>query len=378
MKNASILTIGDELLLGQIVDTNSAFLGQSLSGIGIDVKLKVTVGDSEKEINEILEFAFSKTDLVFVTGGLGPTRDDLTKKVLAKWFESPIAILPEALEDLEILLKKRGRPINPLTLSQAEHPTKAEYIRNAIGTAPGIWFSENGKICIAMPGVPYEMKQMVQNEIIPRLKNRLNLSPILHRFVRTIGIPESNLAMKIENWETALPPHLKLAYLPSGGQVKLRLTGRGEDEDKLALELDKQIENLVPLIAENCYSTEDRELEEVCGELLVKNTLTIRFKDEVTDGQFQSKLLGIKGLKIDFTSNLALQNTLEIQIQKLNKDQAGFDYSVKGILKTSGENGIETTQERTKELNAFLQPEVNRNMVSLTAFDLIRRLILGL
>lgn len=378
MIKASILTIGDEILLGQIVDTNSAFLAKSLSAIGIDVELKVTVGDSEEKINEILEFAFAKTELLFVTGGLGPTRDDLTKKVLSKWFDSPIVILPEALEDLEILLKKRGRPINPLTLSQAEHPEKAEYIKNAIGTAPGIWFSENEKICIAMPGVPYEMKQMMQNEIIPRLKNRLKLSPILHRFVRTFGIPESNLALKIESWETALPPHLKLAYLPSGGQVKLRLTGRGEDEDKLTIELNTQIKSLIPLITENCYSTEDRELEEVCGELIVENALTIRFKDEVTEGHFQSKLLAIKGLKIDFTSDYSLQNTIDIQIQKLNKVQAGFDYSVKAILKKSGENGVEIIHERIKELNAFLQPEVNRNMVSLTAFDQIRRLILGL
>ncbi|HRH34115.1 MAG TPA: molybdopterin-binding protein [Catalimonadaceae bacterium] len=378
MTQASILTIGDEILLGQIVDTNSAHLAQSLSAIGIDVVWKCTVGDSEDRINEMLTFAFSHSDLVLITGGLGPTRDDLTKKVLANWFDSPIAILPEALADLEALLKKRGRPINPLTLSQAEHPTKAEYIKNAIGTAPGIWFTEKGKTCIAMPGVPYEMKQMMKDEIIPRLKKRLHLTPILHRFVRTIGIPESNLAMKIEKWETALPPHLKLAYLPSGGQVKLRLTGRGEPEERLANELDERIKTLLPLIEENTYATDDRELEEVTGELVVKNNLTIKFQDQVTEGYFQSKLLAIPKLQIEFSPSNTSQKGLFVSILKSNKEETGFDYRIKAELIRENEPGVPVSIERSREINAFLQPEVNRNMVSLTAFDQIRRLILSL
>lgn len=376
MINASILTIGDEILLGQIIDTNSAFISKTLSSIGLDVIWQFTVGDSEDRMNEALEMAFRVSDVVFVTGGLGPTRDDLTKKVLAKWFDSPIKQNSQALKDLEELLTKRGRPINPMTLTQADQPTKAEYIQNKIGTAPGMWFFENKKHCISMPGVPYEMTLMLTNEIVPRLKQRLKLEPILHRFIRTIGIAESNLAMKIENWEMALPNNLRLAYLPSGGQVKLRLTGRGENEEKLAEELDQQIRNVLPLIEEYTYAIQDQELEDITGELMVRRGLPVEFDDQITGGHFRSKLLQINGLDVHLNPNEIEKSGLKVHFSQTNREETGFDYLLEAELTIKLENGEVQKTSKSRQLNAFLQPEVNRNIVSLMGFDLIRRLIL--
>ncbi|HOY95709.1 MAG TPA: molybdopterin-binding protein [Catalimonadaceae bacterium] len=220
----AILTIGDEILLGQIHDTNSEWLASRFSEFGLEVVCKLSVGDQLDQMVAALEFAFKRADLVIVTGGLGPTKDDMTKQMLADWFESPLEMHPLALQHLEEKMRRRGRPMNDMVLTQALHPVKAEYLENKSGTAPGIWFSEKGKICVALPGVPYEMKQLVTDEVLPRLKQRLELDTLLHRFIRTVGVPETTLALLVKDVESNLPDGFKLAYLPSGGHVKLRLT----------------------------------------------------------------------------------------------------------------------------------------------------------
>jgi nicotinamide-nucleotide amidase len=192
MKNqnhTAILTIGDEILLGQIHDSNSEWLASRFSEAGLEVVCKLSVGDQLEQMVAALEFAFQRADVLVVTGGLGPTKDDMTKQMLADWFGSPLEMHPLALQHLEEKMRRRGRPMNEMVLTQALHPQKAEYLENKNGTAPGIWFSENGKICVALPGVPYEMKQLVMDEVLPRIKYRLQLDTLLHRFIRTVGVP---------------------------------------------------------------------------------------------------------------------------------------------------------------------------------------------
>ena len=263
MQKASIITIGDEILLGQIQDTNSTWLSQSLSDLGIDVVLKLTVGDSRENILDAFQIVFQRSDIVLITGGLGPTKDDLTKSLLAEWYNDTLLIRNEALNHINDLLKRRGREINDLIAKQAEMPTKAIYLHNEVGTAPGMWFSEAGKMAIALPGVPYEMKQIMNDEVIPLFRTSLRLDFIKHRFFRTVGVPETFLAQKIDGWEETLPPYLKLAYLPGGGQVKLRLTGRGSNLLSLESALDKYSASLLPLIKEHVYATEDVNLEDI-------------------------------------------------------------------------------------------------------------------
>lgn len=367
----AILTIGDELLLGQIVDTNAVFIAQQLALLGFDVQFKCTVGDTEEKILSVFDYAFAQCSLVLITGGLGPTRDDLTKPLLAKWFHSPVSMHPEALKDLEALLEKRGRPINELTIKQAEHPVKADYIKNDIGTAPGIWLEEHGKIAVAMPGVPYEMKHMLTEKIIPRLREKFRLPPIQHRFVRTIGIPESNLAMKLESWETKLPSFIKLAYLPSGGQVKLRLTGRELDEQKLAEAIDFQVAEMLPLIHEFVYATSDIELEEVVAGLLSRNNVSVDLHDEISGGLFRNRLLLFPHIHLGKEDP-----NIFVELKSSQREISGNDYQFSVTLQSKDKQGKEVNYQQSKGLNKFLHPETNLNMICLTGFDLIRRCLL--
>lgn len=367
----AILTIGDELLLGQIVDTNAVFIAQQLALAGFDVQVKCTVGDTENNILSVFEYAFSQCSLVVITGGLGPTRDDLTKPLLARWFQSPIAMHPEALKDLEILLQKRGRPINELTLKQAEHPVKADYIKNEIGTAPGIWLEEAGKIAVAMPGVPYEMKHMLTEKIIPRLREKFRLPPVQHRFIRTIGVPESNLALKLESWETSLPPFMKLAYLPSGGQVKLRLTGREMEEGIMSEALDYQVNKMLPFIQDFVYATSDIEIEEVVAGLLSENHISVDFRDEITGGLFRNRLLSFPGIHLGKSDSYVF-----VELKASQREISGYDYQLSATIWTKDNNGLEVNYQNNKGLNKFLHLETNLNMICLTCLDLMRRCLL--
>ncbi len=378
MKNqnhTAILTIGDEILLGQIHDSNSEWLANRFSEAGLEVVCKLSVGDQLDQMVAALEFAFQRADVLVVTGGLGPTKDDMTKQMLADWFGSPLEMHPLALQHLEEKMRRRGRPMNEMVLTQALHPQKAEYLENKNGTAPGIWFSENGKICVALPGVPYEMKQLVMDEVLPRLKHRLKLDTLLHRFIRTVGVPETTLAMLVKDVEDNLSTGFKLAYLPSGGHVKLRLTARGTEPEILNAELARLDELLYQCVKDHVYAREDVELDDVVVNLILEHMLPVVMSDRLTEGRLWFLLSQhntvLPYLKLGSDENLP-QRFVRISIGKIETETGEETQRIS--VQFSFSDG--DTSETQLDLRSFPVPEVNRNMLSLRALDLLRRGIL--
>ncbi|MCX6194006.1 MAG: competence/damage-inducible protein A [Cytophagales bacterium] len=284
MVRAEIITIGDEILYGQILDTNTQWISLELDKLGIKTVRKSSVGDQKSEILQILNEASHRADVVFITGGLGPTKDDLTKKILAEYFGCDVQMHPEALQDVTEFFSKRGRELSDINRDQALLPTKAEFIRNSQGTAPGMWFNEKGVIWVSMPGVPYEMKSIMEQEVLPRLVKHFKTPIIFHKVIKTVGIGESYLSDLIESWELQLPEHIKLAYLPSMGIVKLRLTAVGEDLDVLKSDVEVELQKVHPLIKSYIFGYEKDELAEVVGRLLSENKATIAVAESCTGG----------------------------------------------------------------------------------------------
>ena len=284
MVRAEIITIGDEILYGQILDTNTQWISLELDKLGIKTVRKSSVGDQKSEILQILNEASQRADVVFITGGLGPTKDDLTKKILAEYFGCDLQMHPEALQDVTEFFSKRGRELSDINRDQALLPTKAEFIRNIQGTAPGMWFNEKGVIWVSMPGVPYEMKSIMEQEVLPRLVKHFKTPIIFHKVIKTVGIGESYLSDLIESWELQLPEHIKLAYLPSMGIVKLRLTAVGENLDVLKSDVEVELQKVHPLIKSYIFGYEKDELAEVVGRLLSENKATIAVAESCTGG----------------------------------------------------------------------------------------------
>lgn len=292
---AELLTIGDEILYGQIVDTNSQWMSVALDQVGIRVIRKTTVGDAEAEILPALAEAESRADIILITGGLGPTSDDLTKPCLAKYFNCELKIHEEALAEVTEFFTSRGRELTELNRQQAALPSCCIKITNPVGTAPGMWFDKNGKVFVAMPGVPHEMKKMMTERIIPRLKEKFEMPVIVHKIVRTVGVGESMLAEKIAAWEKALPTHIKLAYLPNLGEVKLRLTATGEHAEKLKNELEQQMPALKELAGNSIYGYGEEPLEQVIGKLLIERKLTLSIAESCTGGYLSHLVTSIPG-----------------------------------------------------------------------------------
>lgn len=284
MVRAEIITIGDEILYGQILDTNTQWISLELDKLGIKTVRKSSVGDQKSEILQILNEASQRADVVFITGGLGPTKDDLTKKILAEYFGCDVQMHPEALQDVTEFFAKRGRELSDINRDQALLPTKAEFIRNSQGTAPGMWFNEKGVIWVSMPGVPYEMKSIMEQEVLPRLVKHFKTPIIFHKVIKTVGIGESYLSDLIESWELQLPEHIKLAYLPSMGIVKLRLTAVGEDLDVLKSDVEVELQKVHPLIKSYIFGYEKDELAEVVGRLLSEKKATLAVAESCTGG----------------------------------------------------------------------------------------------
>jgi nicotinamide-nucleotide amidase len=295
MIKAEIITIGDEILYGQITDTNTQWISAELDKIGIRTVRKSSVGDTEESILSIFEEATKRANVILVTGGLGPTKDDITKKTFCKFFNTQMAVHPQALEDLKAFFQKRGREVTGLNLGQAELPLNAEYIHNKLGTAPGMWFEQNGIVYISMPGVPYEMKGLMSDLILPKLQTFFKTPVIFHKIIRTVGIGESLLAEKIEDWEDALPSHIRLAYLPSMGSVKMRLTGFGSDMAVLEQEIDTEIQKVMPIIEEFVYALGEVELEEAVGKMLKARNLTVSTAESCTGGYLAHQFTKIAG-----------------------------------------------------------------------------------
>ncbi len=313
---AELLTIGDEILYGQIVDTNSQWMSVELDKVGIKVIRKTTVGDQEDEILTAFAEAEKRADIILITGGLGPTSDDLTKPLLAKYFNCEMQMHEEALAEVTAFFKSRGREMTETNKQQAMLPICCTKITNPIGTAPGMWFEKNGKVFMAMPGVPHEMKRMMTEQVIPKLKEKFKTPAIYHKVIRTIGIGESFLADKISSWEKSLPEHIKLAYLPSLGEVKLRLTGFSNSSSQIESEIDELIKKIQPLAGEYIYGYVDETIELVIGKMLRERKLTLSMAESCTGGYLSHLITSIPGCSDYFLGSM-VPYAYEIKMRQL-------------------------------------------------------------
>lgn len=292
---AEVITIGDEILFGQITDTNTQWLGTELTAIGIRVVRKSSVGDSAPAILDVLAEAERRAEVIILTGGLGPTKDDITKKTLCQFFGTPLQRVSEALAMVEEFFARRGRALTDINRQQADLPVGSTYLPNRHGTAPGMWFERDGRVFVSLPGVPHEMKGLMTEEALPRLKNRFQTPVIFHKNVLTIGIGESFLAEKIAAWEDALPPHIRLAYLPSLGTVRLRLTSTGNDVGTIQREVNEQVERLLPQIQEFVFGYDSDEISAVLGRMLKERGFTVAFAESCTGGYLSHQFTRIPG-----------------------------------------------------------------------------------
>jgi nicotinamide-nucleotide amidase len=301
---AEIISIGEELLIGQTINSNASWLAGSLNRLGIPVFRITDIGDEPEQILEMLELASGRADLVLVTGGLGPTRDDITKAAICQFFNCRMVKDPIVESDNEEFFRKRGLEMNELNRNQALVPEGARAIRNPYGTAPGLWFERQGKVFVFMPGVPHEMKHMVEDHLAPVLRSRVTDSHIIHRTVMTQGIGESFLAEKISDWEDSLPDPIRLAYLPSPGIVKLRLSAIGPDKALLEKSVNGAVESLHKLIPEYIWGQNDERLEEVIGELLSKAGKSLVTAESCTGGHIAAKITGLPGCSAWFKGSV--------------------------------------------------------------------------
>lgn len=319
---AEIITIGDELLIGQVVDTNSAFIAQQLNLIGIDVSQITSISDNHEHILKTLKEATDRADVIIITGGLGPTKDDITKAALCDFFHTHLVFNQPSYDNVERLFNLRNYRMTEINRKQAEIPACSEALHNEQGTAPGMLFRENGKIYVSMPGVPFEMKTLMTNHVIPLLKP-LSAEVILHKTILTQGVGESLLAEKIEDWETALPPFIKLAYLPQPGMVRLRLSARGTSHETLQKELDEQVQKLYSLIPDSIYGEDEDSLEAIVGKLLNDRRLTLSTAESCTGGYIAHLITSIAGSSAYFNgsvvsyANEAKMNLLGVKAETL-------------------------------------------------------------
>lgn len=314
---AELITIGDEILIGQIVDTNSAWMGQQLNMLGIEVYQVTSVHDNHDHILKAFQEAEQNADLVLITGGLGPTKDDITKKCLCEYFNTKLVLNPVVLDHVQSLLSSRNVVINELNRDQALLPASCTVLHNSVGTASGMWFEKNNTIFVSMPGVPFEMEAIMTEEVFPRLAELGIVQNIVHRTVLTIGLPESMLAEKIEEWESALPSFIKLAYLPSQMMVRLRLSGYGTDKKLIETEISSQVDKLLTIIPENIFGFDDENLGLVIGRMLVETGNTLALAESCTGGSIAHFITSNPGSSAYFKGGLVAYSN-EIKNKLLN------------------------------------------------------------
>jgi len=301
---AAIITIGDELLIGQTIDTNSAWIAKKLNELGIDVLRRVAVGDTRHAITEALDEELSKADLILITGGLGPTSDDITKPLLCEYFGGKLKVDERVLAHLKDIFSKRNRPIIERNMKQAEVPDNCTVLFNRMGTAPGMLFLKDGKTIISMPGVPFEMMAIMEDEVLPRLRSEMKSDALVHRTIFTAGEGESFIAEKIIDLEEALPPFIKLAYLPDAGMVRLRLTGRSRDKEKLEAELNRQQQLFAERLGRIVVALEDIPLEEILGNSVKEKGKTIGLAESCTGGFIGHHITNIDGASAYFKGSV--------------------------------------------------------------------------
>ena len=308
---ANIVTIGDEILIGQIVDTNSGFIAKSLDKIGVQIHEMISISDDKQHILDTFSNLQDKVDLVIITGGLGPTKDDITKKTFCEYFDDKLVENKEVLNHVTQLIENYfKRPITQLNKDQALIPSKCEVLFNKYGTAPGMWMQKGNTIFISLPGVPFEMKNLIESEVIPRIVQRFKRPYIVHKTILTYGVGESLLAEQIENWENSLPSFIKLAYLPSPGRVRLRLTAKGDDEILLRKTLDEETIKLSSLIGDVIVGFEEEEtLEVILGKHLKEKNKTIATAESCTGGKIAQVISSVAGASSYFKGSVVTYST---------------------------------------------------------------------
>lgn len=315
--NSVIITIGDEILIGQIIDTNSVWLSEQLTLLGFTVVQKIALGDDPESIKNTLSEISDMIDLVIITGGLGPTRDDITKNTLMDFFGSKPVESPSVLKQVETFMALRGVEMNDLNKEQAIVADNCRVIPNEIGTSPGMWFEKEGTVYVALPGVPFEMINIFEKQLRQFLIERFKRPSIISINILTTGIGESTLAKKIEDWENLLPKHLKLAYLPSPGLLKLRITAKGKDSMELLKEIDNQVGKLKEIIPEYIYGFDNETLEGIIGKLLTDRKKTIAIAESCTGGNICHMVTSVAGSSVYFKGGI-IAYANEIKTRFLN------------------------------------------------------------
>ncbi len=315
--NAEIITIGDELLIGQVIDTNSAWIAEQLNLVGIRVAQITSISDDREHILKTLEDASKRAGLILMTGGLGPTRDDITKHTLCEYFDTELVFHQPSFNNVEKLFRARGFTVTELNRQQAEVPANCTPLANPNGTAPGLWFEKEGVIYVSMPGVPFEMKPLITNEVLPRVAKKVNSTFIEHITVLTQGVGESMLAQIIEPWENNLPQNIKLAYLPQPGIVRLRLTAIGSDKGALGMVLNQQVSELKKLIPDLIFGYNDDTMEMVVGKMLRDNQKTLSTAESCTGGYIAHLITSIPGSS-DYFVGSTISYSNEVKINELD------------------------------------------------------------
>lgn len=323
---AQIVTIGDEILFGHITDTNSQWLSNALSEAGFNVMWKNTIGDDEEEILQALSEGEKRASVIVTTGGLGPTKDDKTIQAFARYFNHELVTNEEVLENIRHLYFKSGKELNKLSYVQARIPAGATPLQNPLGTAPGLWMEKSNpvKVFVALPGVPSEMKRLMEDAVIPKLREIFETPVIRHKTVRTLGIPESDLAEILEEWEAALPAHLRLAYLPRVNQVRLRLTGTGHNAETLQHEMQAQLKQLRPLLGKHYYGEDGEDITEVVGKILKQKQLTIATAESCTGGLIANTITDIPGCSSWFQGGIVAYSN-QVKSTQLSVKQETLD-----------------------------------------------------
>jgi len=312
---AEIITIGDEILIGQIVDTNSAWIAERLNLLGVKVSRIISISDSKNIIHDSLEESFHKNDITIITGGLGPTNDDITKGVLTDFFQGNLIIHEPTLEHITTLFNKRGLPLTELNRKQAEVPDSCLPLFNKLGTAPGMWFEMDKKIIISLPGVPFEMKGLMEDEVLPRLKMLITNELIVHRTIQTFGLPESFLAEKLAGWESQLPSNIKLAYLPSPLSIRLRLSAYGSTQIDLNNIVQKEIDKLYKVIPKYIFGENDVTMQQVVGQMLKSIGSTVSLAESCTGGTIAHLITDVPGSSAYFQGGIvAYSNKVKEEI----------------------------------------------------------------
>jgi nicotinamide-nucleotide amidase len=317
--NVEVITVGDELLIGQVVDTNSAWIGSKLNEYGIHLSKITSIGDSKEQIFKALDDAFSTADAILMTGGLGPTKDDITKKTLAEYFGCGFKTDQQTLDRVKELLSKRGIAATDINYKQADVPDICEVVQNYNGTAPCMVFRHNGKVLASMPGVPFEMKALMEESILNLLAKEGNTLSIEHKTIMTIGVPESMLAKQIEEWESNLPTNMKLAYLPSLTGVRLRISATGSNGAQLSASIEEEVKKLRPILQEAIFSENDEMLQEVIGRMLKSSNKSLSTAESCTGGTLASTIVSTPGASRYFKGGVvAYDDEVKKSLLKVN------------------------------------------------------------